>query len=60
MVSMLVSNGVGWVKPKTCKISTCSFSTKYTVLMSKSKNWLAWNQDNVSEWSNMRTFVRVS
>jgi hypothetical protein len=26
-----------------------------TVLRSKMKDWLAWKQDNVSEWSNMST-----
>jgi hypothetical protein len=31
------------------------FSPKYAVLRRKSKDWLAWNQnqDNVSEWGNM-------
>ena len=33
----------------------CCFSTKYTVLKSKNKDWLARNQDNVSEWSDMST-----
>ena len=28
---------------------------KHAALRSKSKNWLAQNQDNVSEWSDMPT-----
>ena len=31
----------------------CFFSGKHAVLRSKRKDWLAWNQDNVSEWSDM-------
>jgi hypothetical protein len=36
-------------------IGICYFSTKNTALSSKNKYWLAWNQDNVSECSNMST-----
>ena len=39
------------VKPKT-KIDTCCFSTNYA-LRRKSKDWLARNQDNVSDWVDM-------
>jgi hypothetical protein len=37
------------------KICICCFSAKHAVLRSKSKEWLAWNQNNVSEWSDMFT-----
>jgi hypothetical protein len=33
----------------------CCFSAKHTALRRKGKYWLAWNQDNVSEWSNIST-----
>ena len=36
---------------KDYKIGICYFSTKHAALRSKSKNWLARNQDNVSEWA---------
>ena len=35
------------------KIGICCFSAKHTALRRKSKDWLAWNQDNVSEWGIM-------
>jgi hypothetical protein len=31
------------------------YTTKRTALRSKSKDWLAWNQNNVSEQINMST-----
>jgi hypothetical protein len=31
----------------------CCFSAKHAALRRKGKNWLARNQDNVSEWSDM-------
>ena len=31
----------------------CCFSTNHTAFRRKSKDWLAWNQDNVSEWGDM-------
>ena len=37
------------VKPKTHKIGMCCFSEKHATLMRKSKDWLARNQDNISE-----------
>ena len=40
-------------KTKDYKIGVCCFSYKHAALRSKSKDWLAQNQDNVSEWSNM-------
>ena len=33
----------------------CCFSAKHAALKSKSKDWLARNQDNVSKWSDMST-----
>ena len=36
-------------------IGILCFSAKHTALRRKSKDWLAWNQNNVSEWSNMST-----
>ena len=38
---------------KDCKIGICYFSAKHTILRRKSKDWLAWNQDNVTEWGDM-------
>jgi hypothetical protein len=40
---------------KDYKLGICCFSAKHAALRSKSKCWLAWNQDNVSEWSDMST-----
>ena len=59
MVSVLVSSAVDHrFKPpsgqiKDYEIGICCFSTIHTALRSKNKDWLAWNQDNVSNWSNM-------
>jgi len=36
---------------KDNKISICWFFTSHAVFRRKSKDWLAQNQDNVSEWS---------
>jgi hypothetical protein len=33
----------------------CCFSAKHATLGSKSRSWLARNQDNVSDWINMST-----
>ena len=35
------------------KIGICCFSAKHAALRRKSKDWLAQNQDNVSEWGDM-------
>jgi outer membrane protease len=40
---------------KYYKIGICCFSSKHAALRSKSKDWLARNQNNVSEWSDMST-----
>jgi hypothetical protein len=49
---------VGTIKPwssqtKDYKIGICCFSCKHVALRRKSKDRLAWNQDNVSEWEDM-------
>jgi hypothetical protein len=38
---------------KDYKIGICCFSAKHTPLRRKSKDGLAQNQDNVSEWGDM-------
>jgi len=38
---------------KDYKIGICCFSAKHEALRRKSKDWLARNQDNVSEWGDM-------
>ena len=38
---------------KDYKIGMCCFSSKHAALRKKSKDWLAWNQDKVSEWDDM-------
>jgi hypothetical protein len=38
---------------KDYKIGIYCFSTKHAALRSKSKDWLARNQNNVSEWGDM-------
>ena len=59
MVSVLASSAVDdGFKPrsgqtKDYKIGICCFSAKHTALRRKSKDWLAQNQNNVSEWSDM-------
>ena len=40
---------------KDYKIGICCFSAKHTPLRRKSKDGLAQNQDNVSEWGDMST-----
>ena len=63
MVTMLISSAVdGRFKPqsvqiKDYKIVFCCFSTKHAILRSESKYWLAQNQYNVLEWSNMSIFT---
>jgi hypothetical protein len=40
---------------KDYEIGICCFSAKHATLRRKSKDWLARNQNNVSEWSDMST-----
>jgi hypothetical protein len=59
MVSVLASSVVdhGFEpqsgQTKDYKIGMCCFSAKYAALRSKSKDWLARDQNNVSEWGDM-------
>ena len=59
MVSVLASSVVdrGFEprsgQTKDYEIGICYFFAKSAVLRKKSKDWLAWNQDNVSEWGDM-------
>jgi hypothetical protein len=40
---------------KDYKIGLCCFPAKHAALRRISKDWLARNQNNVSEWSDMST-----
>ena len=40
---------------KDYKIGICCFSAKHAALRRKRKDWLAQDQNNVSEWSDMST-----
>ena len=66
MVSVLASSTVDCgFEPRSCqakdyKIDMCYFSAKHPALRRKSKDWLAQNQNNVSEWSDMSTCGLVS
>jgi len=55
MVNMLISSAVdcGFESGKTkdYKIGICCFCANHAALRRKNKNWLARNQDNVSEWA---------
>ena len=59
MVSVLASSAVhrGFEsrpdQTKDYKIGICCFSAKHAALRRKSKDWLARNQNNVSEWGDM-------
>ena len=61
MVSVLASSAVdcGFEprsgQTKDYKIGICCFSAKHAAIRRKSKDWLARNQNNVSEWSDMST-----
>jgi hypothetical protein len=61
MVSLLASSAVDRGleprsgQPKDYKICICCFSAKHVALRRKSKDWLARNQDHVSEWGDMST-----
>ena len=50
--SKIVGSSPDRVKPN---IGNCSLSGKHAALMSKSKDLLAWNQDDVCKWSDMST-----
>ena len=40
---------------KDCKIGICCFSARHAALRRKSKDMLAQNQDNVSEWGEIHS-----
>ena len=57
-ISGLIVNMLAWSvvdQTKDYKISIYSFSAKHAALRRKGKNWLARNQNNVSERSDMST-----
>jgi hypothetical protein len=64
MVSVFTSSAVvrgfelSRVKPDYT-IGICCFSSKHAALGSKNKDWLARNQDDVSEWRDMSTCEKV-
>ena len=59
MISVLASNAIGRGfehlsgQTKDYAIDICCFSAKHAALRSKSKDMLARNQNNVSEWNGM-------
>ena len=59
MVNMFTSRAVDHeLEPqsgqaKDYEIGICCFTAKHAALRRKSKDWLAQNQDNVSEWGDM-------
>ena len=59
MVSVLASSAADrgfdtrLVQNKECKIGICYFSAKHASLRRKSKDLLAYNQDNVFEWGDI-------
>ena len=66
MVSVLASSVVehGFEPPsgqtKDYEIGICCFSAKHAALKRKSKDWLAQNHDNMSEWGDMPIRKTVS
>ena len=59
MISMFASNVVDRVfetrsgQTKDNTVGICCFSAKHEVLRIKNKHWLALNQENVSDWSDI-------
>ena len=51
----IIGSSPGWVKPKSMKLVCVCFTAEHAALRRKSKDWLALNQNNVSEWSEMST-----
>jgi hypothetical protein len=53
--SSVVNRGFEFRSGQTKDYAICiaCFSTKHTALRGKSKDWLARNQTNVSEWGDM-------
>ena len=61
MVSVLTSSAIDRGlehrsgQTKDYKMGICCFSAKHAALRRKTKDWLARNQNNFSEWSDMST-----
>jgi hypothetical protein len=61
MASVLASSPIDCgYEPRSCqtkqyKIGICCFSAKNAALRRESKDWLARNQNDVSEWSDIST-----
>ena len=55
LTSSVVDRGLKlqYGQTKDYKISICCFSAKHAALRRTSKDWLARNQNNASEWSDM-------
>ena len=55
LASSLVDRGfeIRSGKTKDYNIGICCFSAKHAALRRKSEDWLARNQNNVSEWGDM-------
>ena len=53
LISYSVECGRSWVRLVRIKPGICSFSDKHSQLRNKSKYWLARNQIDISEWSDM-------
>ena len=59
MISVFASNAVdrgfdpGSGQIKDYKIDICCFSAKHAILRRKNNDWLARNQDDMSEWGDM-------
>ena len=45
---------------KDSQFGNCCFSAKYVALMKKSRDWLALNRDNMSEWCDMIIITNMS
>jgi len=45
---------------KDSQFGNCCFSARYVALMKKSRDWLALNQDNMSEWCDMIIIADMS
>ena len=53
LASSVVDRGLESDQVKDYEIGICCFSANHADLRRKCKDWLAWNQDNVSECGDM-------
>ena len=53
LASSVVDRGFELRSGQTKDYKICCFSAKHASLSRKSKDWLAWIHNNVSEWSDM-------